>query len=331
MPKNTAAKKSKLRSRSTRKPLRDVSNGRISVSSGGLKKISGEGGGEKGSDSFDRILLVHSDISSLLRQIDELVVQAFQTKSNEGWKEIKEFANMLSDMQTTLKSWVPKFQKALAGQQPARSDEHKPDQPFEQTAVCVPKESNDNSIQSPEPTKWESLLSPSPLISWRAECNIEGGRQLFLLTPLPQPKSFLSKLQPTSVDARRMTTSEETAYRVSLSLLTTMPNKGVDLAESESTKSPANPEPINRSVFVMTPCLKMSPPKSCILLEPVSTFSKKKKQDIPLAAVVHNPDSLEPESSSSQSSGNLNVKYPELLGINMNKLGNKVADEESPA
>lgn len=36
-------------------------------------------------------------------QIDELVVQALQQTSSEGMKEVKQFADLLSEMQTSLK------------------------------------------------------------------------------------------------------------------------------------------------------------------------------------------------------------------------------------
>ena len=43
-------------------------------------------------------------------------------------------------------------------------------------------ESNDiesDAVDSPEETKLDSLISPSPLVSWCADCTVERGRQLF--------------------------------------------------------------------------------------------------------------------------------------------------------
>nr|GMC77498.1 UDP-N-acetylglucosamine pyrophosphorylase [Ipomoea batatas] len=85
----------------------------------------------------------------------------------------------------------------------------------------------------------------------------------------------------------------------------------------------------------MTPCLKVSPPKSCVVLEPVSEYHYKgnlklhKLTPYP-SALQFSSESQDSESSTIQSSEKLNVKYPELFGI---KLGNqlvnrwKVADE----
>ncbi|KAI3455491.1 hypothetical protein Pfo_012154 [Paulownia fortunei] len=355
MPKKTDATKSKMRSKPTRKPLRDVSNAKTAIKSANIfKKTSEDDGGQTGDDSLDRLLLIHSDLSSLLRQIDELVVQALQLTSNKGRKEIKQFADVLSDMQTSLKPWVPRFQKALFSQ--STGPENKSEQSMERTVVCVPKESTNAVIESPEQTKWESLVSPSPLVSWRAECNTEGGRQLFLLTPLPQKKAFSSKCQASSIPALEKITSEEIAHPVSL--FDSVGTLGNDLPEGVSAKptpnkvldieatkavgnlhtqcgSPAKFSKTNCSMFVMTPCLKMSPPKSCILLEPISELYRKKKQGVHIstpfpAGVQNSSESLDSETSSSQSSDDLKVKYPELFGIKINNLEKRMVSEDSP-
>ncbi|KAK6125137.1 hypothetical protein DH2020_041103 [Rehmannia glutinosa] len=349
MPKNTDAVKSKMRSKSTRKPLRDVSNAKIGIKSANIsKKTSKDDGGQTGDDSLDRLLLVQSDLSSILRQIDELVVQALQLTSNKGRKEIKQFADVLSDMQTSLKPWVPRLQKALSSQ--SIGPENKSEQSMERTVLSVPEESTNIVIESPEQTKWESLVSPSPLVSWRAECNTEGGRQLFLLTPMPQKKAFSSKCEASSIPAFEKVTSDETSH-----LLTDLGN---DLPDSVSAKptpnkvlgkqatkavgnlhtkcgTPAKFSESNCSMFVMTPCLKMSPPKSCILLEPISEFCRKKTLGVhkstPFPAKVQNSiESPDSESSSSQSSDDLSLKYPELFGIKINNLEKRTVAEDSP-
>ncbi|KAL0319307.1 UNVERIFIED_CONTAM: hypothetical protein Sangu_2086900 [Sesamum angustifolium] len=354
MPKNTDATKSRMRSKSTRKPLRDVSNAKTAFKSANIFKKPEENGGKMGDDSLDHLLLAHSDLSSLLRQIDELVVQAIQLTSNKGRKEIKQFADVLSDMQTSLKPWVPRFQKALSSQ--STGPENKPEQSMESTVVYVPKESIDEVTESPEQNKWESLVSPSPLVSWRAECNTEGGRQLFLLTPLPQTKAFSSKCQASSIPSFDNVKSADIPQPVSL--FDSLGNLGNDLPESISAKpprnkvvdieankavsnldtkcaSPENYSKTNCSMFISTPCLKMSPPKSCILLEPVSEFTRKQNQGVhkstPYPTGVHNSsDSPDSESSSSQTSDDLKVKYPELCGIKQNNSGHIKVAEDSP-
>ncbi|KAK6148804.1 hypothetical protein DH2020_016329 [Rehmannia glutinosa] len=349
MPKNTDAVKSKMRSKSTRKPLRDVSNAKIGVKSANIsKKTSKDDGAQTGDDSLDRLLLVQSDLSSILRQIDELVVQALQLTSNKGRKEIKQFADVLSDMQTSLKPWVPRLQKALSCQ--SIGPENKSEQSTERTVLSVPEESTNTIVESPEQTKWESLVSPSPLVSWRAECNTEGGRQLFLLTPMPQKKAFSSKCEASSFPAFEKVTSDENSHLLLTNLDSNFPD-GVSAKPTpnkvlgkQATKAvgnlhtkcgtPAKFSETNCSMFVMTPCLKMSPPKSCILLEPISEFCRKKTLGVhkstPFPAKVQNSiESPDSESSSSQSSDDLSLKYPELFGIKINNLEKRTVAEDS--
>ncbi|KAL7140116.1 hypothetical protein ABFS83_09G100100 [Erythranthe nasuta] len=340
MPKNTDAAKSKIRSKSTRKPLRDVSNAKTAIKSAiNSKKTSEDGGGQTGEYSLDNLLLVHSDLSSLMRQIDELVVQALNVTSNKGRQEVKQFADVLSDIQNSLKPWVPRFQKALL------MPESKSEQSMERNVVCEHKEESTNAvIESPIQTKWESLVSPSPLVSWRAECNTEGGRQLFLLTPLPQKTAFSSKYPTSSIRALEDITFDS-ARNLDKNLAETVPDEVLD--KEEVTKavgdlrtkcvSPEKFSKTNCSMFVMTtPCLKMSPPKSCILLEPISAFSKKKNKafhkSTPFPSRVEIPsESLDSESSSSQSSDDSKAKYPEIFGIKTDNLEKKMAAQYSPS
>ncbi|XP_057773146.1 uncharacterized protein LOC130992507 [Salvia miltiorrhiza] len=329
--------KSKMRLKSTRKPLRDVSNANTAVKSGSNdNKISKNGGGKAGDDSLDRLLLVHSDLSSLIRQIDELVVEALQLKGNGTRKEIKEFADVLSDMQTSLKPWVPRFQKAVLGQ--STVSDNNSEQPMEKKALNVLKESTSTAAASPEEMKWESLVSPSPLVSWRAGCNTESGRQLFLLTPMPQRKAFSSKYQASSLHEKFP--SDEVAHPVSLS--GAVRNLGNDVCEGAVNNlitecaSPQKVSNTNCSSYMMTPCMKMSPPKSCILLDSIPAFSKKKNQVVhkstPFPTQVHSfSDSPDLECSSDhQSSDDLKLKYPEIYGIKKENTQKKVAAEDSP-
>ncbi|XP_042054660.1 uncharacterized protein LOC121799377 isoform X1 [Salvia splendens] len=358
MPKNAgeSQSKSKMRLKSMRKPLRDVSNAKGAIKSASIyNKISKDGGGKAGGDSLDRLLLVHSDISTLLRQIDELVAEALKLKGNGRRDEIKHFAEALSDMQTSLKPWVSIFQKAVLSQ--STVPEKNSAQPVETEALNVLKESTNTAAESPEETKLESLVSPSPLVSWRAGCNTESGRQLFLLTPMPQKKAVSSKFPASLLHEVEKIPLGEAAHLVSLS--DAVRNLGNDLNEGISAKptpkvaldtevtkaavdklvtdcaSPEKASSTNYSLFVMTPCMKMSPPKSCILIEPVSAFSRKKFQAVhkstPFPTRVHSfSDSQDSESSSDQSSGDLKLKYPELYGIRKENTQMKMAAEDSP-
>ncbi|GFP97781.1 hypothetical protein PHJA_001922200 [Phtheirospermum japonicum] len=322
MPKNTDGAKSKMRSKSSRKPLGDVSNAKIALKSACISKKHSGDGGQPGDDSLDRLLLVQSDLSSLVRQIDELVVQALHLTGNKGRKEIKQFADVLSDMQTSLKPWVPRLQKALLSQ--STKPEIKSEQSIGKTVVRVPEENKNVVVESPVQTKLQSLVSPSPLVSWRAECNTEGGRQLFLLTPLPQKRAFSSKCPASSIPTFENVKEED--------------NNNIHPAVNLHTKcgTPAKFLETNcSSMFVMTPRLKMSPPKSCVLLEPISEFAKNKSfrahKSTPFPVRVQNSsesEDSESSSSNSQSSDDLMVKYPELFGIRINNLEKRMVEEE---
>lgn len=74
MPKNADESRSKMKFKSTRKPLRDVSNAKAAIKSASIhNKISEGDRGKVGDDSLDRLLLVHSDLSSRLRQVVHLL------------------------------------------------------------------------------------------------------------------------------------------------------------------------------------------------------------------------------------------------------------------
>nr|GMC77497.1 UDP-N-acetylglucosamine pyrophosphorylase [Ipomoea batatas] len=216
MLKNVDDCKSTARPRSNRMPLRSIPNSNngvrhLSRSTKTKKKLPEKKGQEEavvGDSSLDRLLLVHSDLSSLVHQIDELVVQALTSKKEV--KEIKSFADFLSEMQVSLKCilylshiqnlqpWVSRFQKALSDT--STRPENTVEQPLESKVVLVPavKEDMRNVVDSPEQCKWDSLVCSSPLVSWPADCTSECDRQLFLLTPLPQSKGLLSKFRESS-------------------------------------------------------------------------------------------------------------------------------------
>ncbi|CAA2990791.1 Hypothetical predicted protein, partial [Olea europaea subsp. europaea] len=275
--------------------------------------------------------------------IDELVVQALQLKSKKGKKELEPLADILSEMHTSLKPWVPRFQKVLSSQ--LTGPENKLEQPLARNEVSVVNEDINAEVESPEQTKWESLISPSPLVSWRTDCNTEGGRQLFLLTPLPKPKAFSAKCQASSKSAFENITSDSIAYPSSLShKVGCVEQTPILVLDSEMTKtgynfececaSPTKFSRMNCSVLVMTPSLKVSPPKSCVLLEPASEFSKKDNQRVQRSTpypigVQDSIASADSESSSSPMSHNLAFKYPELFGIKLaHNFGNRTKGVE---
>ncbi|PNX81117.1 hypothetical protein L195_g037132, partial [Trifolium pratense] len=57
-------------------------------------------------DDHSSLTRLHSDLSSLLYQIDELVVKALEVNKSvrkEGKREIESFSNLLSEMLSSLK------------------------------------------------------------------------------------------------------------------------------------------------------------------------------------------------------------------------------------
>ena len=81
----------------------------------------------------------------------------------------------------------------------------------ESKIVSLTNDVESDAVDSPEETKLDSLISPSPLVSWRADCIVERGRQLFLLTPLPISKKLSSKCQGPSKSVFERNTSNTTS------------------------------------------------------------------------------------------------------------------------
>ncbi|KAJ6434265.1 hypothetical protein OIU84_017880 [Salix udensis] len=280
-------------------------------------------------DCLDHLLLVQSDLSSLTRQIDELVAQAFKLKatSKEGRQEIESFMQVLSNMLSSLKPWVPRFQRVFSSHfvEPENQSPHQ--------TVSEINEDGSFDVDSPEKNTMDSLISPSPLVSWRAGCNVERGKQLFLLTPLPMPKTLSSRCQDLPTSVFEKIAINPAVEPPSTSTISGDGNEDLleEMATKPTTSKPADPvategklvclsSPMfskqNHFVVAMTPCLNMSPPRSCVLLEPISQTSHKDnyrlRKSTPFPVGIHSHIS---ESSGSEGSEDLTLKYPELLGI----------------
>ncbi|XP_055831211.1 uncharacterized protein LOC129900269 [Solanum dulcamara] len=383
--KNTAGK-STARFKSTRKPLRDVSNSNMVkplTTSFKSKKLYGREKDDvepfSGENVIDRLLIIRSDFSSVIHQIDELV-QVLKLGGKKSGKEIESFAHVLSEMQASLKPWVPKFQKVLSD--PSTRPEHPSEQSQISEAVPVVVDNTSDAVDSPDQSKWDSLVSPSPLVSWRAGCTTEGGRQLFLLTPLPLRKVLSSKCQGSSKKFDKYTSDTNSQQHPLFDIKGDMEDHLLENTKSMASQppslsdvtgemdilhvnnevkpslnkvpandmtinevplkndlvSPVNLSQIDSSLLVMTPCLKMSPPKTCVLLEPSSEYNCRDKHGAykmtPFPVSRHfSSMSEDSESSSSEAAEHLTIKYPELFGIRLSQNltnGGKVADDESP-
>ncbi|KAL8098926.1 hypothetical protein AgCh_031588 [Apium graveolens] len=349
--------KSKLKLKSTRKPLREVVNG-VKIASrnqptlnqnnntNDKNQIKGDG-----DESMDRLLLIHSDLSSLLHQIDDLVGKAIRHKatSKNDTKEIESFANMLSEMQNSLKPWVPRFQKSISSSS-LESNSQLEKSLTSKTDDIAADDDTSKVVGSPPQSDWDLLVSPSPLVSWRAGCTDELGRQLFLLTPLPE--GTISKLRGPSKPANGNSSinTKTNVGRAPTPLCVLSENLKNGLVDCVAAKPTPNqvpdssvtsfettmkckfksPEKVSRLVCskaLMTPCREISPPKSCVLLEPISEFTQKKVRGVrastPFPSGLHklsDSDDDDTDSPSGEASEHLISKYPELVGI---KLGHE--------
>ncbi|KAL9999927.1 hypothetical protein Hdeb2414_s0453g00897051 [Helianthus debilis subsp. tardiflorus] len=320
----------KSKSRMKRKPLRDVSNATafkrpVTTHSVMKKQESVTTSG----DPLDRLLLVHSDLSVLIHQIDELVVQALEKKVRNE-KEIESFSQVLHEMQNSLKPWVSRFQNILPARVIESNNQLETRFASMKITPSVNEETSKNLV-SPYVDKFDFLVSPSPLVSWRrADCAADGGRNLFLLTPLPKRTPFSSRLKKSSKSVFKKITNDVTAKPV------------CPVAENEKRVTTwenvfASPEKVVRRsdvVIVSTPYMKMSPPKSCTLLEPSLEWCNKinstKKR--PVDPVDGGSGDSDP-SNCQLPSGHLALKYPEIFGIRAScKMGNsRKVVEASPS
>ncbi|TYH14569.1 hypothetical protein ES288_A06G230900v1 [Gossypium darwinii] len=296
--------RSKSKAKSTRKPLRDLSNNNstknfLSKSEFPKKKlIDKDDNNNRNHASLDRLLLLQSDLSSVLRQ-----------------------------------PWVPRFQKALSSPSGVECEDKSGECLGTEVVPFVNVNVNENEcfdVGNPEEeSTLDSLISPSPLVSWRAaaECNVERGRQLFLLTPLPMSKALSSKMRDSSKSVFQRVTSKS---MVELPFINFHEDENDDLLEGVAiNQTPIKPSHsvvvssaafsnTEHSMLVMTtPCLKMSPPKSCVLLEPIHESlprdNDRVRKSTPFPRGINNGELS--DSSGSEVSEDLTSKYPELLGI----------------
>lgn len=249
-----------------------------------------------------------------------------------------------------LQQWAPRLQKALLDS-PEESEKLMALSPLGTDSgtgdLVGDDDNNENiSVSSPDQIKLDSLISPSPLVSWHANCTVERGRQVFLLTPLPISKALSSKFQESSKLVLKKMASA-TASVPSLQAFSEKTDGDIlKDGEEHSTSNQPSKEPgfvspltlprKDYSLLMMTPCIKVSPPKSCALLEPASESAQWKncnaRKSTPFPVRLSSGLGELSESSGSEASDDLATKYPELLGIRQaQKLGiGKKERESSP-
>lgn len=244
-----------------------------------------------------------------------------------------------------LQPWVPRFQQSISSSS-LESNSQLEKSLASKTIDVASDDDRSKVVGSPAQSNWDLLVSPSPLVSWRAGCTDEVGRQLFLLTPLP--KGAISKLRgPSKLAIETFGNNTNTnvgrapppPFDLSENLKTDIvdsvaanptPNQVPDstVTSTETTmkgkfKSPEKLSKIECSKVAVTPCRVVSPPKSCILLEPISEFTQKKVRGVrastPFPSGLHKFSDSDDDSdySSGEASEHLISKYPELVGIKL--------------
>lgn len=270
-----------------------------------------------------------------------------------------------------LQPWIPKFQKALSS--PSIDCRNQFKQPLVSPRTPTVSGCTTNAVECADQTMLSSLISSSPLVSWRVDYTSEVHRQPSQPAPSPRSKLLSSKrvgpsksvcekifgdstdevfkedntdnfLKDAKSDDFHEEVKSDDLLKGVLNVDFLRENTNDDFlkgcqenglckrdANDDLLKMESNPDPEfvsppvlskqnDASVF-MTPCLKMSPPKSCILLEPISGVSQedkfrvRKSTPYPLGNETCSSGLLSSEPSSSELSENLGLKYPELVGI----------------
>ncbi|TXG68827.1 hypothetical protein EZV62_003762 [Acer yangbiense] len=205
-----------------------------------------------------------SNICTLM--IDELVVQAFKVKATtrQGSKEFESFARVLSDMLSTLKPWVPRFQNVLSS--PVESEN--------QLGQSLPSKAASNEEEksefgSPEDLKEDTLVSPSPLVILiqtprdKSALKMSPPKSCVLLEPIYESSyrfnDKVRKSTPYPVNCRGSQFSESSGSEGSEDLAFKYPEL---LGIRQACKSGIVKKELDAS-----PDWSFSPPKSCVLLE----------------------------------------------------------------
>ncbi|XP_072995590.1 uncharacterized protein [Typha latifolia] len=325
-----------------RKPLSDISNGGKPQRS--CKKKTPEDGSD---GSLDRLLLVRSDLSDLIGQIDELVAQALQHKTvtKKGSQEIESFRNVLSNMHTSLKPWFSRLQQAFATCSTASQNQS---ETFLDRCSDSAANRDENFVSQSNAPELDLIVSPSPLVSWRAgSCTVESGRQLFLLTPLPAPKLHSSKCPRPSKSVVKIFTNKDSYNPHEISAFLTISNNvhngswenmeamqapgnylNPSSAEAKSTLESEISSPLRfsnqkasvtksrrASIILLTPCLKTSVSKSRVLLDPISEPSITEDGGISEPTQKNDNSEIFSDLLAEEVSDPLASRYQELFGV----------------
>ncbi|KAA8550163.1 hypothetical protein F0562_001821 [Nyssa sinensis] len=166
-------------------------------------------------------------------------------------------------------------------------------------------QSTSNVVDSLDQNNLDSLVSPSPLVFWHVDGPTASSRPLFSLTPLPRPKGFSSRLQGSYISVPEKIILTGVASHLSI-----FGDMRDDLLEDVETN------PCSTLRFVSLP--KVSK-RECFVLVMTKCHHKDNHgvcKSTPLPVAVENfSGSQNSDSSSSQVSEHLALKYPKLFGL----------------
>eukprot|EP01018_Ginkgo_biloba_P001981 Gb_29714 [translate_table: standard] len=245
------------------------------------------------------------------------------------------FNKLLSTMQFTLQGWLPKFEQAFGNHSSTAKKQTGPSSP--PVSSSVPKDENLISLNDYTKKALESSLSPSPLVSWPLGIKNDNEKGLFCLTPMPASRKSRtkSKVFPPSELTKSVDEGElNSMVKSSLSPASQNPSESPPQKEAVTPKIPQSLVSKYSQFFINkvsdstnedppkimgTPGLEISPPKTCLLLRPMSdSFQQEQSACVqstpPLTVqfpqIDESPSSEELESQIPKS---LRTKYPEFF------------------
>ncbi|PKA61045.1 hypothetical protein AXF42_Ash005941 [Apostasia shenzhenica] len=180
--------KSNQQTFTARKPLASISNGEKPYA-GARKKMQADRGEKR---ALDRLILARSELSALLKQIDEVIDQSSDQhlKISVENMDVESFIKLLSEMHSLVKPWILRFKQTFNSSKKADFTPN--------SGNGSPGRGNDLNM----------MISPSPLVAWRVGvCRSGSERQVFLLTPLSKVKSGKTDVKGADYNSTRQLNS----------------------------------------------------------------------------------------------------------------------------
>ncbi|KAK8944759.1 hypothetical protein KSP39_PZI007571 [Platanthera zijinensis] len=190
---------------------------------------------------MDRLLLARSELSASINQIDEILAKELDhsRESKISNDDIESLINFLSGLNSSLEPWVSRLSQVRFSSTRSPQKIHAS---TDQDRNCSP----------------DMIISPSPLVSWRAGGGggFVTGRPLFLVTPLSKPSERILSLCPESskLGVRNFSMKETNEEALQLSPSVIVSRNGGNLPEIVK-KSNMSETRIKMSVSIEPPPL----------------------------------------------------------------------------